>query len=169
MFVREFAKLRWGVFDETPLKSSGKDSEYYVDPDMPPSKSLTPIKCSVGVKGKSKYLTDYSGFKAGDECTSTQHKYHGKCRFYPDEDQGDTVWLASLMFRTRFQKISISSGNQKRMFFNTTVLQVWFWVLFWMHNPPPDQTSHSFFANTVVMTNLSESKKWAIFLSKLKE
>lgn len=44
VFVREFAKLRWGVFDEVPLKQSGKDSEFYVDPDMPPSKSLTPIK-----------------------------------------------------------------------------------------------------------------------------
>ena len=60
------------MFDETPLKTSGKDSEFYVDPDMPPSKSLTPIKCSAGVKGKSKYLTDYSGFKAGDECNSPQ-------------------------------------------------------------------------------------------------
>ena len=36
--------LRWGVFDETPLKTSGKDSEFYVDPDMPAEKSLTPIK-----------------------------------------------------------------------------------------------------------------------------
>ena len=33
VFVREFAKLRWGVFDETPLKTQGKDAEYYVDPD----------------------------------------------------------------------------------------------------------------------------------------
>ena len=47
VFVREFAKLRWGVFDETPLKTSGKDSEFYVDPDMPAEKSLTPIKESI--------------------------------------------------------------------------------------------------------------------------
>ena len=73
---------------------------------MPPSKSLTPIKCSEGVKGKSKYLTDYSGFKAGDDCSSPQHKYHGKCRFYPDEEQGSAVWLASLMFRTNVEAIN---------------------------------------------------------------
>ena len=49
VFVREFAKLRWGVFDETPLKTSGKDSEFYVDPDMPAEKSLTPIKESIKI------------------------------------------------------------------------------------------------------------------------
>ena len=49
VFAREFAKLRWGVFDETPLKTSGKDAEFYVDPSLPPTESLTPIKCAYGL------------------------------------------------------------------------------------------------------------------------
>lgn len=106
VFVREFAKLRWGVFDETPLKTSGKDAEFYVDPDMPPAESLTPIKCSQGVKGDVRYIVDYAGFKIGDKCVSPQHKYHGKCRFYPKSHEDDGNWLGSLMYRTSVPSIN---------------------------------------------------------------
>lgn len=109
VFAREFAKLRWGVFDETPLKTSGKDAEFYVDPSIQPvSEQLTPIKCAYGLEGDIKYIDDYEGFRAGELCTNKQHQFHGKCRFYP-KDSNDVMgqrWLGSLMYRTSVPSIN---------------------------------------------------------------
>jgi len=107
VFVREFAKLRWGVFDETVNKD--KD-EYIFDQTV---NEIVPAKCSRGLIGTHVYKSNFDAeeYKAGDICEEPSHKYHGKCHFIPSSDQTNDMktkapWIGSFMYSTAVKDIN---------------------------------------------------------------
>ena len=80
VLAAEWAKFRWGVFDDSPPPNAGRD--FYATQSF-----VEASKCSLEIKGVSQLREDVGSQKKGDSCSAKQKLTPGVCEFIPNEDQ----------------------------------------------------------------------------------
>ena len=92
----EWAKFRWGVFDDSPAPNSGRD--FYATQSF-----VEASKCSLEVEGRAVLREDSGGMRKGDTCDAKQKLTPGVCHFVPNEEQSESN-LGSILYSVQASK-----------------------------------------------------------------
>ena len=99
----EWAKFRWGVFDDSPAPNSGRD--FYATQSF-----VEASKCSLEVEGRAILREDSGMLKKGDSCTAKQKLTPGVCHFVPSQTQSSSN-LGSILYNSHVEEITEYCDN----------------------------------------------------------